>query len=1236
MCQRWISAGLIGVALGWSTIASSAIELVSRIEGQPQVVNLPNAAPSSGGSHSADGRFVAFVSAAKNLVAEPEITFDNVFLYDRETGSTELLTTGANGFSSSALISGDGRAVVFTSFASNLVAGDDNESTDVFVYDRDTGTTELISAGAQSGGFSAAISGDGRFVSFSSRSPDLVAGDTNGTGTDIFLHDRETGTTTLVTEGGNLASNSSSINWDGRFVAFHSTANNLVNEDVNNATDIFVYDRVSDSIERLTAGANLRSRFASISGDGRFVAFESNSTNLVDDDSNGSLEDIFVHDRDTDTTVRLTTGGGNPSTSAEISSDGQFVVFSSMARGLVGGDSSRFLEDIFCFDRSTGTLERITNSANAPSRTPLVSGDGRFVSFFTEADNLVAGDFQNGPGVVVYERATENFDFLPAQSIPFEVAGGDDASGASSVSGDGRFIAYESSANNLLASDSNDHSDIFVYDRTTGSTEQLTINADMGSFNPSISEDGRFVAFESNATNLVVGDTNGQRDIFVHDRETSTTQLLTAGGNGDSTDPAISGDGQFVTFVSAATNLVTDNTFNTQSGIYLFDRESNSTQLITERNGGFNFQPTINRDGRFVAFSSDGDFPTGSSNGSIVLNIIVYDRLTNTFEALTAGEMSFDQSFSPSISADGRFVAFVSGANNLGVGDNGATTIQDVFLHDRDTSTTTILTPNGVISTFTAPSVSADGRFVSFSTPDFTLLPAEDLNIFEDVLLYDRATDSLALISREADGTPGNGASLDPSISSDGRVIAFTSSASTFANNGTIAIPDVFAFTASELPTADSLTINTNEDTPVTITVTGFDPESDPLTFTIETPPGNGDISGAAPNFVYTPNPNFFGTDSFTFSASDDIGPGEPATVSITVIGVNDAPFALGTGAGVTELVVAQNVPTEIILAGSDVDGDPLAYTITSGPTNGALSGTAPDLIYTPDANFSGTDSFTFTVSDGEGASAPVTVTISVEDTVVALFSAVLPTSRSVRVDTTATAFGTLINAGTADALDCTLQPPDTLAAGFFYQSTDPTTNEPRGEPNVPVNIAAGTAQSFIFGLSPSAEQPATNVAIVFQCANAVAAPSIVGLNTLLLSASIAPVPDLIALGATDTGDGVMRMSNNIGFFTAATINVGSAASIVVSADTGEASLPTSLSLCQTDPVTSVCINPTAPTTGPVMVEIEANDTPTFAVFATASEAIALDPANNRVFLRFTDELNEVRGATSVAVENEQ
>ena len=250
------------------------------------------------------------------------------------------------------------------------------------------------------------------------------------------------------------------------------------------------------------------------------------------------------------------------------------------------------------------------------------------------------------------------------------------------------------------------------------------------------------------------------------------------------------------------------------------------------------------------------------------------------------------------------------------------------------------------------------------------------------------------------------------------------------------------------------------------------------------------------------------------------------------------------------------------------------------------------------------------------------------------LFSAVLPTSRSVEVGATATAFATLINAGTVAAEGCAIRLPDTLSASFFYQASDATSNQTIGQPNVTVDIPAGSSQSFVFGITPTEELAAVEVPLEFQCVNAIDASSIVGLNTLLLSASFTPVPDLIALAATISNNGVMELVNNNGFFTAASINVGAAATITVSADTGSSTLPLTLSLCQTDPATSECINPTVPNSGPVIVDIVEGGSPTFAVFATADGPITLDPANSRVFLRFSDDLGVVRGATSVAVES--
>jgi len=439
----------------------------------------------------------------------------------------------------------------------------------------------------------------------------------------------------------------------------------------------------------------------------------------------------------------------------------------------------------------------------------------------------------------------------------------------------------------------------------------------------------------------------------------------------------------------------------------------------------------------------------------------------------------------------------------------------------------------------------------------------------------------------------------------------------------------------NDVPVADSQTLATAPNTPLSIALTGSDPDGSALNFSIVGFPANGTLVGDLPDLVYTPANDFTGVDSFTFNVSDSSAVSATATVSITVAGLNPPPSGnsppTANGQAVSTL---RDTPVSVLLTASDPEGESLSFSFVTLPANGSLSGTAPDLIYTPDTNYTGADSFSFTVSDGEGTSAPVSVSITVVDASVTLFSAVLPASRSVEVGATATAFATLINAGSVTAQACAPRLPDTLSAEFFYQTSDAASNDLTGQPNLAVDIPAGASQSFVFGITPTDELAATEVALQFQCANATDATSFVGLNTLLLSASFTPVPDLIALVATTSNNGVMELSNNSGFFTAATINVGSASTITVSADTGEATLPMTLSLCQTDPVTSVCINPTVPASQPVIVDIAEGDSPTFAVFASATESIALDPANSRVFLRFNDELGEVRGATSVGVQS--
>ena len=253
----------------------------------------------------------------------------------------------------------------------------------------------------------------------------------------------------------------------------------------------------------------------------------------------------------------------------------------------------------------------------------------------------------------------------------------------------------------------------------------------------------------------------------------------------------------------------------------------------------------------------------------------------------------------------------------------------------------------------------------------------------------------------------------------------------------------------------------------------------------------------------------------------------------------------------------------------------------------------------------------------------------------VPLVSSVLPTGRSVSVGSTATAFATIINPSPNTGQDCQIAiGQSTINADFFYQATDPLTNAAVGVANSPVPIAPGAAQSFVFGVTPGAELEPTEIDLQFSCVNSTGALSVVGLNTLLLSASDGPVADVVALSATVLGDGIVRIDSDsgAGAFSVASINLGASDTLFASADTGAAELPVTLSMCQTDPISGQCINPTVPTTDPVSVEIGANETPTIAVFASSSESIPLDPANSRVFVRFEDGSGLSRGATSVAV----
>jgi Tol biopolymer transport system component len=392
---------------------------------------------------SARGRYVSFSSDATTLVKSDTNEKRDAFVHDRLTGETtrvSVSSTGAEshcsdpfGCSSAVGITADGRYVAMVSDAPDLVSDDTNEASDVFIHDRRTGETTRVSisdSGLQGNGASgaAAISSDGRYVAFTSGASNLVAGDTNSTA-DVFIRDLRTGRTTRVdVDSHGRQTNRASDSWDpalsahGRYVAFTSSASNLVAHDTNNLADVFVRDLRTGRTTRVSVSSRGRqaagdrsgngSNAPSISANGRYVAFHSAASNLVHGDTN-RVFDIFVHDRKTHQTRRVSVSNRGAQANAEsfgpesISPDGRYVAFGSLASNLVAGDAND-TTDVFVYDRrsgrvilasrNTGGEQGNDGSANAVG---AFSADNAFLAFSSWSSNLVEGDTNGGADAFV-------------------------------------------------------------------------------------------------------------------------------------------------------------------------------------------------------------------------------------------------------------------------------------------------------------------------------------------------------------------------------------------------------------------------------------------------------------------------------------------------------------------------------------------------------------------------------------------------------------------------------------------------------------------------------------------------------------------------------------------------------------------------------------------------------------------------------------------------------------------
>lgn len=414
------------------------------------VDNIGSIANQSNIQMSDDSRYIVF-STTQNLVASDPYNQSDIYIRDRQINSTELVSisnnstiTSPRGWSFWPSISANGRYVAFFSNSRDLLTATHPSPPlgypyHIYVRDLITGTIEIVSV-SSSGTLASpdysfeipsgplqpllSISKDGRYIIFSTNATNLVANDTNNS-SDIFLHDRQTKNTELVSiingsaqpGGGSILGFNNAASSDGRYIVFTSSANTLVTGDNNISDDIFVRDRLSSSTQRISIASsgtesNAMSRYPAISHDGRFIVFESLASNLVIGDSNGVM-DIFVHDRQTRTTERVSIASDGSEANQwsyrpDISGDGRYVMFTSDASNLVTGDSNN-TSDIFVHDRQTGVTERVNvandgSQGNGWSISHQLSSDSRFVAFSSSADNLVPNDFSNFIDFFIHHR----------------------------------------------------------------------------------------------------------------------------------------------------------------------------------------------------------------------------------------------------------------------------------------------------------------------------------------------------------------------------------------------------------------------------------------------------------------------------------------------------------------------------------------------------------------------------------------------------------------------------------------------------------------------------------------------------------------------------------------------------------------------------------------------------------------------------------------------------------------
>jgi Tol biopolymer transport system component len=639
----------------------------------------------------------------------------------------------------------------------------------------------------------------------------------NNSSSDVFVWDSASQKAVLASVStslstGNGPSFSPLISADGRYVAFQSRASNLVPR--TSGTNWFLRDLGSNTttvLDKKTAdfrgdgqvittsnGITLRRGFiepSSFSADNRFEAYLSNAGGARTNSSAGIFQ-VYLEDHAAQTNELVSRNeGGSPAGWCDgafpvVSEEGRYVVFESMDGTIFPGDNNQSM-DLFLFDAVNKHVELISarDARSAPallngftsfsSRTGALSKDGAKMALIAWSTNLIANDANLNQKALVH-------DFVSDYNLVFE---GTAFSTDPVLSGDGQHLSFASTFQGLIQTDTNGYEDIFERGLITGIEYPVSTTPSGGfpsndSYDPSLSRNGSILAFTSDANDVTaISDGNRRSDVFVRDMVSGVTSLasISAEGstsaNGPSWQPILSPDGKWLAFLSAASNLVSGGTPG--NALYLRNLE----QEVTVRLGQTLAIPVFAADSGFLLFESTDDNPAlQDTNGKA--DLFLRDLGKESTELISAGATGASgdgNSHAGAISPDGRFVVFSSDSSNLVPNDSNG--VSDIFMRDRASGIITLISKNAANGgsangASDLPVMSSDGRFVAFrsSARDLT---ADAVNAAAQIYVHDTWTQKTILATRSVRRA---GSSDDrcgaPLLSADGKTLIVKSFAS--------------------------------------------------------------------------------------------------------------------------------------------------------------------------------------------------------------------------------------------------------------------------------------------------------------------------------------------------------------------------------------------------------------------------------------------------------------------------